>query len=1609
MPGIAALLLQIGALGGDAADPQCAGAEVWRHVLENTNITLATDHSSEHTDQRWAAARENVKHAAAGNLVFTSCHGTAPCQKTCLLPAMAQTLLALAENGTVHVTSLAGGSHSIDSAHYRGLSVDIATYNGVALSRMNHDKAVLVMNACRAHGAAPHKMFNANRNCGSLCQAHANDVECQWLIGSEQACQQVGGFCWRKADSCTAVGGTTTPGLCSMHPEQRTCCVDVPNDPQCAAVKGVCQATGRCESEGGTWKAGLCGELPDEVRCCIPAHELPSGLLPGRGEGVIPRKGDSACTARGGLCYRDGKQACPWHWMQTADPCSTADGDVYICCAPHVADAACTARGGVCHYSDKQDCAAPRVLEAGLCLADRDMSYQCCTPSPKDAKCTVKGGSCGMHGHDRSSTCAAPREPREGLCAAVQDSAYTCCMEVQRDSDQVDSSRNATAASGTAAGMWADLSRWDMAPVYQSPPNAWETDDQLCERYNITSYPQFCDRSGDVYFHSWATQMSELHCPEQLLDASQWVRDVTHSGPGVQCFLCGRYWRATPYTRELVDLGKCAGQDKVVGLQRCCYNSAGVLPVFSFDDHYRALGVGENATASEIAAAAEAIGSNVSRKLQAVAKVMTDLTHREAYLKSRTVSTTWKRLRGLPWRGPPPVVGKALPRERRERCMCGAEEWRQRQRGGSEPADARSQCPANDISTPPASKDQMRAGKDGQVVHACLHGGLADIISGTIRFRRTPCPSELPLNETNIAIRLIIKFENFSSSPYNLSGTVHIGYGSTRKPDGSPWTMTDSPISKDQAKELLLRQILDKFWPILSNTIPMWGIMNPYMQGALLAFAYNLGQNFYGRVDYQTISTLLAKGPCEYVTGNNVGDLRKLGRYNPWAMPAREQMGWGDDDVTRFSGWDLVPHAMALYHMPKSPFARGLLRRRIAEGELFRRCGTSCGKFGDDVGETAVFQAAYASWDKLTTYWNTSRTPTDQQCLASGGMCMLQTECDQDVNEVRANLCLAPASAEKRCCIPRANDHTCIAQSGVCTKRSGCGSSSNIWRSGLCPSFPHNVRCCVPKVDDPGALALQQSRGRPGKVEGTHEWQCGPLCARITTVTRGDRLELQDRLGEWKGHSRGPHHVTFAHEEARRMDRGLLRKWDDFLDSLVVSCSTVPLHIKVVKGWSSQDLYPEGALYYAGRSLHVRIELRHQTGGVHTTCLNSIRVEAAHTFRFAALPPQVLQHCARGHCEDISSISRSAEERQGYFRILDPPGRFDSVVGGTTAVFVMFYAGWDAKAAALRPAWHRLSSHVFKNVAIRGKVQISSIDVTRRTSRSLVERFSLQGSPELHWFPKGSTHPAERFAGGGLMTEAQLFEYVNRKLGFTVPRASQRRGPQLGPFLDVHAAPSVPRYPDQTLPMQLFVCELEDPRGGSPSPDADQEEPPCTPVPQNVSLPGHLMLAAYGQPVPMVRLPDGLQGVPLFSTTPERHTDGSIDTSVLVPYLFFENGKVRQAVLIPGGPDGGSAGAPRTWTHAKGSWRRAKLLRSGAVPDDPAELCELHNGRVLVPPPSRFPAMEVLSSGGSPRDLPQQPGIVCIFDCGDDDCQSYAELRSELAVLEVDAEAGAES
>ncbi|MBD2207278.1 lysozyme [Calothrix sp. FACHB-1219] len=145
-------------------------------------------------------------------------------------------------------------------------------------------------------------------------------------------------------------------------------------------------------------------------------------------------------------------------------------------------------------------------------------------------------------------------------------------------------------------------------------------------------------------------------------------------------------------------------------------------------------------------------------------------------------------------------------------------------------------------------------------------------------------------------VELIKKFEGcyLKAYPDPLSGglPITIGWGTTRKRDGSPWYLGES-ISQQEADDLLIYQLETSYLPDLMR-IPCWGELNPHQQGALLSFGYNLGSKFYGSSGFDSMTRVI----------NN-------------------------------RDWANMRETFIKYRNPGTNVEQGLRRRREAEADLF--------------------------------------------------------------------------------------------------------------------------------------------------------------------------------------------------------------------------------------------------------------------------------------------------------------------------------------------------------------------------------------------------------------------------------------------------------------------------------------------------------------------------------------------------------------------------------------------------------------------------------------------------------------------------------------------------
>lgn len=180
-------------------------------------------------------------------------------------------------------------------------------------------------------------------------------------------------------------------------------------------------------------------------------------------------------------------------------------------------------------------------------------------------------------------------------------------------------------------------------------------------------------------------------------------------------------------------------------------------------------------------------------------------------------------------------------------------------------------------------------------LQATIHKEILDEFARRYRNEKIePTLDGLPI----CGVELIKEFEKCKLKAYYDPRTgglpITIGWGSTRRKDGTRFLIGNT-ITQDEADDLFYYQLRREYLPALQK-IPHWNEMNENQQGALLSFAYNLGADFYGSPDCNTITKAL------------------------------KEKRWND-----------VPAAFELYRNPGSNVEAGLLIRRKAEGSLWKK------------------------------------------------------------------------------------------------------------------------------------------------------------------------------------------------------------------------------------------------------------------------------------------------------------------------------------------------------------------------------------------------------------------------------------------------------------------------------------------------------------------------------------------------------------------------------------------------------------------------------------------------------------------------------------------------
>lgn len=98
-------------------------------------------------------------------------------------------------------------------------------------------------------------------------------------------------------------------------------------------------------------------------------------------------------------------------------------------------------------------------------------------------------------------------------------------------------------------------------------------------------------------------------------------------------------------------------------------------------------------------------------------------------------------------------------------------------------------------------------------------------------------------------IEMIKKFEGFSSKPYwDVAGVPTIGYGTTYYPNGHKVTMSDTPLTEQEAHDIKLKITNRDFVPKVRELIAASPVpITQEMFDALVSLAYNIGVSAFAR------------------------------------------------------------------------------------------------------------------------------------------------------------------------------------------------------------------------------------------------------------------------------------------------------------------------------------------------------------------------------------------------------------------------------------------------------------------------------------------------------------------------------------------------------------------------------------------------------------------------------------------------------------------------------------------------------------------------------------------------------------------------------------------
>lgn len=179
-------------------------------------------------------------------------------------------------------------------------------------------------------------------------------------------------------------------------------------------------------------------------------------------------------------------------------------------------------------------------------------------------------------------------------------------------------------------------------------------------------------------------------------------------------------------------------------------------------------------------------------------------------------------------------------------------------------------------------------------------------------------------------VKLCKSFEGLHLEAYICpAGVPTIGWGSTFNYSTNRKVRLGDRITEQEANKFFVLEV-DSRIASKAQAIPAWPKLNQSQRDALIDFMYNLGANFYESPGFETITYCLKNFSKEIAPLRTLLDLPEEKVLGAASLPKLSPSDRG-------TGEELVPYALLLYRNPGTDYEDGLLRRRIAEANLWKQ------------------------------------------------------------------------------------------------------------------------------------------------------------------------------------------------------------------------------------------------------------------------------------------------------------------------------------------------------------------------------------------------------------------------------------------------------------------------------------------------------------------------------------------------------------------------------------------------------------------------------------------------------------------------------------------------